>query len=312
MSCNIQRLIEIAKAEIGYVEKATWEQLDSKTGNAGDENYVKYSRDLAKISYFNSAKKGVAWCSIFVAWDFVQAYGPNAARKLLCQPRTGNAGAGCNSAMNYFKAKGRLHSEPQVGDVIFFWYSAKPTEAGHTGIVTKVTSTHVYTIEGNTNSDSGVVENGGAVNDKKYRLGHERIAGYGRPDYEGVEPDNGYQEKEQNIELKGENDMIPGIAWVNVEQGTTVNYRQRPNIKADRVVGCPTIKQHEEVYIKTSDGTWAAVEYQGYCGYVMTKYLTPDNPNQEMAPEVEETERAADQIVAEITMLLQELAAKAK
>lgn len=314
MSCDVQRVIDIAKGEIGYLEKETWSDLDDKTANAGDENFVKYSRDLAKISYFNSSKKGVAWCAIFVAWDYVQAYGPKAAKKLLCQPTRGNCGAGCNSFMNYFKSKKQFYSEPNVGDIIFFWSSEKPTEAGHTGIVTKVTSKYVYTVEGNTSSDNGVVENGGSVNDKKYRIDYERIAGYGRPNYANVNPDAGYEDSttfaddvEQNN--KEEANMVTGQAWVVAKNGTTVNYRKAPSKIAAKVSGCKTIKTGEEVYIKTSDDVWAAVEYKGYQGYMMLEFLTTENPNKESETV---SDRSVDQIVADITALVKELAVRAK
>lgn len=311
MSCDVQKVIEVAKAENNYLEKETWDQLDSKTANAGDKNFVKYSRDLAKINYFNSSKKGVAWCSIFVAWDFVMAYGKNAARKLLCQPSTGNCGAGCNSAMNYFKNKGRLFTDPKVGDVIFFWSSSKPNEASHTGLVTKVSGSYVYTIEGNTSSDSGVVENGGAVNDKKYRLNHERIAGYGRPDYEGVNPDAGYDTQKDTVETKEDKNMIVGQAWVAAKTGKTVNFRKSPSKSATRVPGCNSIPSGEEVYINSSTDTWAAIEYKGYKGYMMMEFLTQERPDTAIDDTVSES-RSPDQIVAEITALLAELAAKAK
>ena len=132
MPCNYERVIKMARSQIGYMEKETWDQLDEFTANAGDENYVKYSRDLAAKRYFNSSKKGVAWCSIFVAWNYVEAYGIKAARKLLCQPTTGNCGAGCNSAMNYFMDKKRFFTDPEPGDVIFFWSSEDPAKSGHT------------------------------------------------------------------------------------------------------------------------------------------------------------------------------------
>lgn len=44
----IKRLIATAKAEEGYLEKATNAQLDSKTANAGSNNWTKYARDLDK------------------------------------------------------------------------------------------------------------------------------------------------------------------------------------------------------------------------------------------------------------------------
>lgn len=74
-------MLASARSQIGYMEKETWDQLDDFNANAGDGNFVKYSRDLAKLNYFNGSKKGIAWCSIFVSWNYVQTYGVNAARK---------------------------------------------------------------------------------------------------------------------------------------------------------------------------------------------------------------------------------------
>ena len=42
----INKMIQTAKAEIGYLEKASNSNLDSKTGNAGSNNYTKYWRDI--------------------------------------------------------------------------------------------------------------------------------------------------------------------------------------------------------------------------------------------------------------------------
>ena len=38
----VDKVIEIATAEIGYLEKRTNNRLDSKTANAGQNNYTKY------------------------------------------------------------------------------------------------------------------------------------------------------------------------------------------------------------------------------------------------------------------------------
>ena len=103
----------------------------------------------------------------------------------MCQPLK-SAGAGCLYSREYYKAKGQLHSIPQVGDQIFFYNSSK-TDIVHTGLVYKVDSKNVYTIEGNTSSKSGVVANGGAVEKKSYDLTYYRIAGYGRPKYDKEE-----------------------------------------------------------------------------------------------------------------------------
>lgn len=182
MSCYVNKVIEIAKAEIGYLEKANNSNLDSKTLNAGRNNYTKYARDLDNIpSFYNGKKQGYPWCDVFVDHCFVKAYGVDAAKRLLCQPNK-SLGAGCQYSMNYYKAKGQLKTTPKIGDQIFFKSSSG--EISHTGLVYDVDKTYVYTIEGNTSSASGVVANGGGVFAKKYKLGYNRIAGYGRPAYD--------------------------------------------------------------------------------------------------------------------------------
>lgn len=183
MAYTASKLIKIAEAEIGYLEKETNSNLDSKTANAGDENYTKYARDLKKAGYYNGNKNGYAWCDVFVDWLFLQLCNGDAvkAEAMICQ--TGDYGAGCEYSSKYYKNKGRLFKEPKPGDQIFFWNSTK-TRVAHTGIVKSVDKTYVYTIEGNTSTAAGVVANGGGVCAKKYKLNNSRIQGYGRPYYE--------------------------------------------------------------------------------------------------------------------------------
>lgn len=182
MSCYVEKVIEIAKGEVGYLEKASNMNLDSKTGNAGKMNYTKYARDIdGIIGFYNGKKQGFAWCDVFVDWVFVKAYGVEDAKKLLCQP-VRSLGAGCKYSMNYYRSKGQLYTSPKIGDQIFFKNSSG--EACHTGIVYDIDKTYVYTIEGNTSTASGVVANGGGVCQKKYKLNYNRIAGYGRPKYD--------------------------------------------------------------------------------------------------------------------------------
>ena len=63
------KVIEVALNEVGYVEKASNSNLDSKTGNVGSGNYTKYARDLDNISFYNGNKNGYAWCDVFVEDD---------------------------------------------------------------------------------------------------------------------------------------------------------------------------------------------------------------------------------------------------
>ena len=181
MANTVDKLIKIAEAEEGYLEKASNASLDSDTANAGSANYTKYARDLDAIpNFYNGKKNGYSWCDVFVDWCFVKAFGVAAALKLTCQPEK-SAGAGCKYSAQYYKNKGQFHKTPKVGDQIFFASGGDPN---HTGIVYKVDSKKVYTIEGNTSGASGVVANGGGVCKKSYSLSNSRIYGYGRPAYD--------------------------------------------------------------------------------------------------------------------------------
>lgn len=182
MSCFVEKVISVAKDEIGYLEKQDNSNLDNMTANAGKNNFTKYARDLDNIpGFYNGKKQGFAWCDCFVDWVFVKAYGVENAKRLLCQPNK-SLGAGCKYSMNYYKAKGQLKSSPKIGDQIFFKNSLGVI--CHTGIVSNMDKSYVYTIEGNTSTTSGVVANGGGVCAKKYKLNYNRIAGYGRPAYD--------------------------------------------------------------------------------------------------------------------------------
>lgn len=181
---NAADLIKIAGAEIGYLEKASNKDLDSKTANAGKNNYTKYARDLHEKGYYTGSKQGLAWCDIFVDWCFLQLCGGDAqkAQEIICQ--TGPYGAGCTNSAQYYRNQGRFYtSNPKPGDQIFFW-DADKTRVAHTGIVVDVDDTYVYTIEGNTSGASGVIANGGGVYNKRYEVNDSRIYGYGRPKYD--------------------------------------------------------------------------------------------------------------------------------
>lgn len=171
MANTVDKVINIAQNEVGYLEKKSNSQLDSKTANAGSANYTKYGK--------NMGCNGLAWCDAFVDDCFVQAYGREKAKELL-----GGFSNYTPTSAQYFKDMGRWHTtNPQVGDQIFFKNS---TRICHTGIVYKVDSSNVYTIEGNTSGASGVIANGGGVCRKSYPLTYSKIAGYGRPDYDNA------------------------------------------------------------------------------------------------------------------------------
>ena len=174
MGYTAKQLVAIAEAEIGYHEKASNEQLDSKTANSGSKNYTKYGRDLYKAGYYNGNKNGYEWCDQFVDWCFFKLCGSKEkAEYLECQ--TGDYGAGCGFSLKYYKAAGRFSKTPKVGDQIFFKYTNDSSTADHTGIVVGVTSTKVTTIEGNS---------GDRVQERSYSRSDSTIVGYGHPRFD--------------------------------------------------------------------------------------------------------------------------------
>ena len=147
----IDKLIQIAKNEVGYLEKASNSQLDSKTANAGENNYTKYWRDI-KPDY-----QGQPWCAAFVSWCMMKAFGLGTAKKLLKHwPYVY-----CPTMADLFT----LNSNPKVGDIVIFY---RHGEFAHTGIVIKVSGDRFWTVEGNTSGGSEIIANGGGVCQKSY------------------------------------------------------------------------------------------------------------------------------------------------
>lgn len=147
----INKIISIALAEVGYLEKRNNSSLDNKTSNAGSNNYTKYWRDI-KPSY-----QGQPWCACFVTWVLVQAFGQEVAEKLLKHYPF----VYCPTMASLFK----LNANPKVGDIVIFYRNG---EFVHTGIVTGVNGDYFTTVEGNTSGGSTIVANGGSVAKKGY------------------------------------------------------------------------------------------------------------------------------------------------
>lgn len=173
----VETVLNLARNEIGYHEKALNSNLNDKTANSGSGNFTKYAKELDSMTdWYNGAKNGFAWCDIFYDWLFYKCFGTQLGRQMICQP-THSAGAGCLYSAQYYKSAGRFGtSNPQPGDQIFFTYN--PGEYSHTGIVEKVENGVITTIEGNT-SDK--------VARKTYPTYSSVIAGYGRPNWSLVE-----------------------------------------------------------------------------------------------------------------------------
>lgn len=180
MDCNVEKVLDIAIAEEGYLEKkdGNLTYLYDKTANAGDKNYTKYGYEMHKV-YPEVMDYPAYWCDAFVDWCFYKAYGIANAKKLL----GGNFDDYTIQSAQLYKNKGAWYQTPKVGDQVFFWNSSKKIH--HTGLVIAVGGNTFTTIEGNTsNLTSQVVRNGGAVCKKSYTVGASSIAGFGRPAYD--------------------------------------------------------------------------------------------------------------------------------
>ena len=110
----------------------------------------------------------VEWCAIFVSW---------------CADQCGYIGAGivpkfasCGVGVQWFQNRGQWlpgSATPEPGMLIFFrWYGSDSSIADHVGIVERVESGRVYTIEGNSNDQ---------VRQNSYPIGYGEIKGYGAP-----------------------------------------------------------------------------------------------------------------------------------
>ena len=172
-------IVQIAVAEIGYLEKASNSQLDSKTANAGRANITKYWRDIAP------SLQGQPWCLCFCVW---------CARLAGVLATVVPSIYSCTQLRNWARDRGLWIAKtatPKKGDFCIFEGTQSSGARGpvHVGLVEAVTASQVTTIEGNTSGASGVIANGGGVRRKTYNRTSSSIHGYFRPQYAAITVD---------------------------------------------------------------------------------------------------------------------------
>lgn len=212
MEYTVSRLLEIARGEIGYHEKNSDANLDSKTAaNDGSGNHTKYARDLHAAGYYNGDKCGYAWCDVFVDWLFYQLAGQDAAKAQELECQTGPYGAGCYYSAQYYKQAGRYYtSNPQAGNQIFFG------DFAHTGVIESVSGSTITTIEGNSNNQ---------VERRTYSISSSYITGFGRPRYEPEAP----EAPEEDNDNKEEPEMNEEAIKKACEEGINAALRAAMN-----------------------------------------------------------------------------------
>lgn len=252
------KVTKVGKSYDGYLEKKSNSQLDSKTANAGSNNWTRFGRDYDKI--MGTKLNGQSWCAMFLCIIFVEAFGLKVAKKLL----GGNLFAYTPSGATQMDATKR---KPKIGDVVFF-YNATMKRIAHVGYVYDVDSKYFYTIEGNTSSDPGVVRNGGSVNMKKYAISKDN-AYFATPgekanidtkqsDVKTADNGNPYTCPSSDTVLK-KGSKGNDVKWVQFElnqdkaslvvdgdfgsntKAAVESYQKRHGLKVDGIVGSKTI-----------------------------------------------------------------------
>jgi hypothetical protein len=165
LSTQAQKILGIAKAEVGTHEK--------RSGGHW-VNDSKYNRWFGKIPGYDQDGYGWPWCAAFVAWCAAEA------GLAALYPKT----AGCETAVSWFKQRGRFSAYPAIGAQVFFGKNG----GTHTGLVYDYDDDpdgFIYTVEGNTNA--GGSPEGDGVYLKKHRRKDAYVFGYGYPVFaEGI------------------------------------------------------------------------------------------------------------------------------
>lgn len=252
----IQAAIKIAKAEVGYLEKASNKDLDDKTANAGNGNYTKYWRDVAP------EYQGSYWCAGFISWVFMKAFGKSKAIELLKHW----------PYISVYDLSTRFthYSTPKVGDIVMFYSSSQGYY--HTGLVISVSGSQFTTIEGNTSGGSGIDPNGGGVFQKNRSVNSGTL--FARPDYSIVTSINGSGE-----------DPVPPSTWVTtgtaVCTGDDVYVRKTPGGTVMGMVSKGTKLELDG----TSSGVWVHVRVSGIgIGYMHQDYVGKDSGSAGSSP----------------------------
>ena len=257
-------------AQVGYLEKRSNSQLDSKTGNAGYNNYTKYSRDVNNMGLMGC--QGQPWCATYQFWICAQIFGKSKALEIM-----GNGFYNCNSVKAHSKSKGTWHSTPKLGALVIFRNGA------HIGRVISISGNTIRTNEGNTSSGSlnSVEANGGCVAEKRYTIGNPQIDGYVWIDYgEGEDFSDGTDYWKAT-----------GTATATVDN---LYVRAYPN---GEIIGELMKGNRFEVNGVTS-GKWTQVNVAGIgVGWIWTEYIQKDGvqtaepPKQEITNKQDKTQR---------------------
>lgn len=240
-----------------YLEKKSNAYLDDFTKNAGDKNYTKFARDVN--NWNQPGCQGQPWCAVYQFWKLVKVFGLTKALQIM-----GGGFYNCQSVTRHAKQKGTWHSTPKKGALIIF------RNGSHIGSVNSYDTTYVYTNEGNTSSAPGVVANGGACRNKKYKLTDPAIDGYVWIDY-------GTAADQKSTETAVQLSKTP--KWVGMVNTAKLYVRSWPGKENPTIKKYPYLAQHNLIdvcdTIKAADGAdWYYVRIVNkYYGFVCAEFI---------------------------------------
>lgn len=261
---ELEKVIEVAKAEIGYLEKKSNSQLDSKTANAGYNNYVKYWSVKPEWN-------GAYWCAAFVCWVFTEALGKERAKELLKHYPY----VYCPTLAGLFTR----YSNPKVGDIVIFW---KNGEFAHTGIVIAVDGDKFTTIEGNTSGASSIVANGGGVCQKTYYNSKMIGTKFCRPAYSSTT----ITSDTNKVVVADDMHTVKWKGYVNIGKNAKLAVRLQPKTSA-KECSFSGLKQGTEVGVSYEQGDWYLIKYDGKFGYVQKQYISKTKISEVSNPDPE-------------------------
>lgn len=241
----------------GYLEKKSNAYLDDFQKNAGYNNYTKFARDVD--NWGQPGCQAQPWCAVYQFWKLVKVLGLARALQIM-----GGGFYNCKNVTAHAKQKGTWHSTPKKGALIIF------RNGSHIGSINSFDSTYVYTNEGNTSSAAGVVANGGACRNKKYKLTDSAIDGYVWIDY-------GTTADQKSTETAVQLSKTP--KWVGKVTAVELNVRSWPGTENPKIKKWPLLKKNNLIdvcdTIKASDNTdWYYIRIAGkYYGFVSATFI---------------------------------------
>lgn len=241
----------------GYLEKKSNAYLDDFQKNAGYNNYTKFARDVD--NWGQPGCQAQPWCAEYQFWKLVKVFGLARALQIM-----GGGFYNCKNVTAHAKQKGTWHSTPKKGALIIF------RNGSHIGSINSFDSTYVYTNEGNTSSAAGVVANGGACRNKKYKLTDSAIDGYVWIDY-------GTTADQKSTETAVQLSKTP--KWVGKVTAVELNVRSWPGTENPKIKKWPLLKKNNLIdvcdTIKASDNTdWYYIRIAGkYYGFVSATFI---------------------------------------